>query len=152
MKHFILTLALAAALGASGAPLKPSPAPATPSVGISTTGGLPGMMARQAPALPLTKSAVARAPMVTPPMKAVPHTSLRGILIADTSWDRTNPQVGDYRFSAYGPTREPVLVNSALGSTYGTCYFVANISWLLTMICWACHSPRRRYTTPRPAK
>lgn len=123
MKHFILTLALAAALGASGAPLKPSPAPATPSVGFSAAGGLPGMAARQSSALPLTKSAAAPAPTVIPPMKAVPHTSLRGILIADTSWDRTNPQVCDYRFSAYGPTREPVLVNSALGSTYGTCYF-----------------------------
>lgn len=66
MKHFILTLALAAALGASGAPLKPSPAPATPSVGFSATEGLPGMAARQSSALPLTKSAAAPAPMVIP--------------------------------------------------------------------------------------
>lgn len=55
--------------------------------------------------------------------EAVPHTSLRGILVSSSEWDLSDPDVGDYRFSAYEPVKQIIHKSPDLYSTNGIVHF-----------------------------
>jgi len=55
--------------------------------------------------------------------EAVPHTSLRGILVSSSEWDLSDPDVGDYRFSAYEPVKQLIHKSPDLYSTNGIVHF-----------------------------
>lgn len=70
-----------------------------------------------------------QSPAFKSPMRAVPHTNLRGVIVSNRSWDPSDPLTGDYSFSAYSPEYTMLKKKRDLGTTNGICHF-DNYYWV----------------------
>lgn len=55
-----------------------------------------------------------------PRLRIIPPTPFEGVLIGSEEWDKSDPQIGLYRFSATSPERSMIYQNNSMGTVYGT--------------------------------
>lgn len=97
-----------------------------PSVAIGNVGhpDAPGqVLPMRIPSVFETGQQVIPSPGFRVPMRAVPHTNLRGVIVGSSAWDPTDPLTGDYSLSAYTPDYVMLKKMRDLGTTNGICHF-----------------------------